>query len=119
MAPLRVLIVEDDRDFAESLEELLVTRGYQVELAYTGEEGVRVYSENPFDITFMDMMLPDLGGVNSFGEIRALDPHARVVLMTGYSIRELERQPAVDNAYGMLNKPLDIDKVFALLERLE
>src|SRR5512145_2741180 len=65
----RVLVVEDDRDFAESLLIALGTRNCQVEVAHTGEDAIRMFHEHCFDIAFMDIKLPGKNGVQSLAEI--------------------------------------------------
>jgi len=81
MNSLRVLIVDDDRDFAESLALLLEARGYQVELAFSGEEAIVKFREQDFDIAFMGVRLPGKDGTESFLEIRKFRPSARVMMM--------------------------------------
>ena len=81
----RVLVVEDDRDFAESLVIALGTRNCQVEIAYTGEDAVRMFHDGSFDIAFMDIKLPGKNGVQSLTEILEFAPQARIVMMTGFS----------------------------------
>jgi CheY-like chemotaxis protein len=66
MDALRVFIVDDDQDFAESLALLIEGRGYQVEVAFSGEEAIAKFREQDFDITFMDVRLPGKNGTESF-----------------------------------------------------
>ena len=119
MHPLRVFIVDDDRDFAESLALLVEGRGYQVELAFCGEEAIAKFREQDFDITFMDVRLPGKNGTESFLEIRKFKPSARVVMMTGYSVEQLLEQAVDHGAWGVLNKPIDGRQVLELLERIK
>jgi two-component system, NtrC family, response regulator HydG len=83
---LNVFIVDDDKDFAESLSIVLENRGYKVDIAYSGEEAISKFRDHDYDITFMDFKLPGQNGVASFLEIHRLKPEARVVMMTGYSV---------------------------------
>ncbi len=63
MATVRVLIVDDDQDFAEGLADILVAHEYEVELAFSGEEALVKFQVAEFDITFMDVRLPGKNGV--------------------------------------------------------
>jgi CheY-like chemotaxis protein len=119
MHPLRVFIVDDDRDFAESLAMLLEGRGYQVELAFSGEEAIDKFRQQDFDITFMDVRLPGKNGTQSFIEIRKFRPSARVVMMTGYSVEQLLEQAVEQGAWGVLDKPLDANEVLRMLEGIK
>ena len=125
MSSLRVFIVDDNRDFAESLALLIEGWGHEVELAFSGEEAIERFrqqdtdDEHPFDITFMDVKLPGKDGVESFLEIRKLRPSARVVMMTGYSVEQLLEQAVEHGAWGVLDKPLDINKVLKMIEDIK
>ncbi|MFN2297961.1 MAG: response regulator [Anaerolineales bacterium] len=116
MRPLNVFVVDDDRDFAESLADILIGAGHNVELCSDGETAVQIFREREFDITFMDVKLPGKNGVESFLEIRAIRPQARVVMMTAYSVEQLVAQAVEQGALGVLRKPFDIDRMLAMLE---
>ena len=68
--PIRVFIVDDDVDFAESLALVLEENNCEVKLASSGEEAINTFKKLEFDITFMDVKMPGKNGVESFLEIR-------------------------------------------------
>ena len=111
MRSVRVFIVDDDLDFGESLAIVLEGQGCEVTTASSGEDAVKIFKEEDFDIAFMDVRLPGICGVESFLEIRKFKPEARVVMMTGYSVQDLLKQAVDNGAWGILNKPLDIQSV--------
>jgi DNA-binding response OmpR family regulator len=119
MKPLSIFIVDDDRDFAESLAEVLTSAGHRVEVCFDGEEAVRVFRERTFDLTFMDVKLPRKNGVESFFEIRAIRPQARVVMMTAFSVEQLLTQATDQGAIGVLRKPFDTARLLKTLEGLK
>ncbi len=119
MSPLRVLVVDDDHDFAESLALLLSSRGHEVQLAFSGKEAIARFREQDFDIAFMDIRLPEKNGVESLIEIHKFKPEARVVMMTGYSVEQLLEQAINHGAYKVLDKPLDIPRVLGMLENIQ
>lgn len=114
----RVLVVEDDRDFAESLVIVLGTRKCEVEVAPTGEDALRLFSRNHYDITFMDIKLPGKNGVQCLGEIMELNPAAQVVMMTGYSEPSLLEQARRAGAMDILRKPFRMRELLAYIDRL-
>lgn len=114
--PLHILVVDDDRDNADSLAELFSMEGHTVEVAYSGEEAIEAYQRRDFDLAFMDVMMPGRNGVESFLEIRRLKPTAKVYMMTGYSVEQLLQQAVEHGALGILSKPVDVHKVMAALE---
>ena len=119
MTKLRVFIVDDDIDFAESLAEVIARRGHSVELAHSGEDAVERFRDAEFDIAFMDVKLPGMNGVESFFEIRKNKPDAKVMMMTGYSVENLLRQAIDNGALGVLRKPLDFDEVLEALKKVK
>ncbi len=119
MKPTRVFIVDDDRDFAEGLAMLLQVEGYETVLAFSGEEALEIFRREDFDITFMDVQLPGMNGVESFFEIRKIKPDAKVMMMTAYSVEQLLHQAVDGGALGVLNKPLDTDRMLNLLESVK
>jgi two-component system response regulator HydG len=115
MNPMRVFIVDDDRDLAESLSIALEGSGCEVEIAYSGEEAIRIFREKDFDIAFMDVKLPGKNGVESFLEIKKMKPGIKVVMMTGYSVEQLLEQALDNGAWGILHKPIDMNKLLEML----
>lgn len=115
---LRIFVVDDDRDFAESLADIFELHGHTCELAFNGEEAVEKCKEKDFDIAFMDVKLPGKNGVESFLEIRKTRPHAKIVMMTGYSMEKLLDQALDNGAWGILHKPLDVEKALHMIAQI-
>lgn len=69
---MRILIVDDDHDHAESIAEVLAARQCNVEVAFSGEEGVAKFREMPFDLVFMDIKMPGISGVQAFFECKKI-----------------------------------------------
>jgi DNA-binding NtrC family response regulator len=114
-----ILVVDDDRDFAESLADALELVGHDVMLSFSGEEAIRIFTENDFDITFMDVKLPGKNGVESFFEMRRIKPEARVIMMTGYSVHQLLEQAVENGAWDILHKPLEMQRVLKMVEKIK
>ena len=96
---IRVMIVDDDQDLAESLADLLQVHGYEV------------------DIAFMDVRMPVMNGVDSYFAIKKMKPEARIVMMTGFKEPILER--AINaGAEGPLHKPFSVEDMLKLVETI-
>jgi two-component system, NtrC family, response regulator HydG len=108
---LKILIADDDVDNAASLGELFEMEGHEAVVVHSGDAAVEAYQHHKFDLAFMDVMMPGKNGVESFLEIRKSCPHAKVYMMTGYSVEQLLRQATDNGAMGVLTKPVNIDKV--------
>jgi DNA-binding NtrC family response regulator len=119
MEKLRILIVDDDQDFAESMAEALELHEHEVQLAFSGEEAVSKHREHDFQISFMDVKLPGMNGVESFLEIHRLKPHAKVVMMTGYGVKQLLAQAVEKGAWAVLHKPIDMEQMFNMLRKIK
>ncbi len=110
MKELNILVVDDDRDGADGLSEALEFYGHHVTTVYSGEEAVEAFRRTGFDLTFMDVMMLGLNGVESFLEIRKIKPDAKVYMMTGYSARDLLDEAIGHGAAGVFHKPFAIEE---------
>jgi CheY-like chemotaxis protein len=115
---LRILVVDDDADNANSMGELFETEGHQATVVDSGEAAIEAFRHTTFDVAFMDVMMPGKNGVESFLEIRQLRPAAKVYKMTGYSVEQLLQQAMDHGALGVLSKPIDTAKVLAVLAEI-
>ena len=79
-----ILVVDDEVEIREGLELLLNTEGYTTSSAETGEAGLALLDEKPFDLLLLDVSLPDRNGLDLLREIRRRDPNLAVVLITAY-----------------------------------
>ena len=116
-AGLRLLVVEDDRDLAETLEDILRGWGHAVTLAHDGEQAVRLFRDASFDLCFMDVRLPGSSGVDSLLEIRRFRPDARIVIMTAYGVEDVVARATTGGALAVLHKPLGADDLLAAIEK--
>ncbi len=119
MTQLHILVVDDDRDFAESMAMVIEGRGHKVDVAFNGRDAVRKFRATDYDIAFMDVKLPGMNGVESFMEVRKFKPYARVVMMTGYSVQHLLSQAVAQGAWGVLHKPLDMTEILQMIEKVK
>jgi len=114
-----VLIVDDDRDHAESLADVIEMRGHDVQLAYSGEEAIDCFRASDFDFVLLDVKLPGINGVDTFLELKKIRPTARVMMMTGYSVEQLVAQAIEGGALGVLLKPFAATQVLELLSKVK
>jgi len=117
---LRILVVDDDRDFAEGMADVLELQGRSCEAVFTGEEAIRRSRDEDFDVIFMDVRLPGKSGIDCFMEIHACKPDTKVVIMTGCSVEQLlETAPSCRGAWLTLQKPFDTNRVLEMLQVIE
>ncbi len=111
-----VLIVDDNESLCETLSFILNRKGYATTTAHDGPDAIKQTEETPFDLTLMDIRMPLMNGVDALKKIRRLRPKAAVVMMTGYSVEELVKEALEEGAFGIIYKPLDIDRIISLIE---
>jgi DNA-binding NtrC family response regulator len=116
MSRANVMIVDDDQDLAESLAEFLEMSGCSVTTAANGKEALLGHGKQDFDVTFMDVRMPIMNGVDSFFEIRKLKPDAKIVMMTGFK-EAIVTKALEAGAIGLLSKPFDIEAMLALVDK--
>jgi DNA-binding NtrC family response regulator len=112
-----ILIVDDNINLSKTMSLILGRKGYIVTTAKDGPEAIERVKESPFDIIFMDIKMPFMDGVETYREIKKIRPDAIVVMMTAYAVEELVAQALKEGAYGIIYKPLDIERVVSLIGR--
>ncbi len=115
----RVLIVDDDRDHAESLADVIEMRGHTIQLAYSGEEAIEYFRTVVFDFVLLDVKLPGINGVDTFLEFKKIWPTAQVMMMTGFSVEQLVARAIEGGALGVLHKPFAATEVLELLSNVK
>lgn len=111
-----VLIVDDNASLCKTMTFALEHKGYAVTTAGNGAEAIERVKEKSFDIIFMDIKMPLMNGVETFKKLKGIRPGAAVVMMTAYSVEDLVQEALKEGAYGILYKPLDIEKVVAIID---
>jgi len=80
----RILVVDDEESVGIGMSEILKDDGFEAAYVINGREAVRAVTENPFNLVFMDIIMPDMNGLETFREIKRIRPETRVILFTGY-----------------------------------
>ncbi len=111
-----VLIADDNEYLCKTLSFILDRKGYTPTTTHEGSDAIRQTEEKPFDLTLIDIRMPLMNGVEAFKKIKRLRPKAAVVMMTAYSVEELVQEALEEGAFGIVYKPLDIDRVISLIE---
>lgn len=115
MTTHKLLIVDDDRDFADSLADVLRIFGHRADVRYTGEAAVQAASQECYDAILMDVGLPGLNGSECLSRIMQSSPGLRCFLLTGYSAQHIAEMGIETDGIEILTKPIDPDK---LVQRL-
>ncbi len=113
-----ILVVDDQFGDRETLKVILEDKGYRVATAADGAEAIKMVRERHYDIIFLDIRLPDMNGIQTFEQVKNIDPDVAVIMMTGYTEEELVKRAISTGAYTCVYKPFDMDKVITLVEKI-
>ncbi|MDI7277442.1 MAG: hybrid sensor histidine kinase/response regulator, partial [Anaerolineae bacterium] len=116
----RILVVDDELGIREGCRRALTPLGHQVDVAADGEEGLRLLQAGRYDLVLLDVRMPGIGGMELLGKIRAHDPDAVCIIITGYASIDLAIQAIKQGAYNFISKPFDTDAlILAVNQGLE
>jgi len=111
----KILVVDDNQDLLETFAMILKRRGYNVQTAGNGSSAVDKFKDQRFDVTLMDIVMPEMNGVDAFKKIKEIQPGAPIILMTAYSDEELIQTARDEGAHQIIHKPIRIDKLLELI----
>ena len=114
----KILLVDDDSDFLESTQLMLMDEGYDVIPVTNGEDAVKKYREFRPSIVFLDIKMPGIDGFETFFRIRKLDSNARVIFTSSYALDDEKFKQAKElSLKGLLNKPFELDDLKKLIRK--
>jgi two-component system response regulator HydG len=109
-----ILVVDDLKSIRLTLGGILEDEGYNVVLAENGYQAIEAAKQTPFDLVFMDIKMPGINGVQTFREIKKINPKAAVIMMTASSVEELIKEALDEGAYAVVYKPFDVEKIVSI-----
>jgi nitrogen regulation protein NR(I) len=104
----KILIIDDDDQLRRSFEKLLSEESYSVDVAPSGEAGLKKIKADPPDVVVLDMKLPGMNGLEVFKAIHEMDPKLPVIIMTAYGTTETAIEATKIGAFDYILKPFDI-----------
>ncbi|MGY4793639.1 response regulator transcription factor [Lysinibacillus fusiformis] len=109
----RILIIEDEENIARVLQLELQFEGYEAEKAHTGAEGLLQYREQQWDLILLDIMLPEMSGIDVLKRIRATESQTPVIMLTAKSEVEDKVKGLDLGANDYVTKPFEIEELLA------
>lgn len=119
--PFRILIVDDERWVREVFRDYCaLTKACEIDLAHGGEEAIRMAAAQKYDLITMDLIMPEVSGLEALGAIKRASPQTPVMVITGNATDKLVHEAGVQGASGVLYKPIMLENfISALVDRLE
>lgn len=114
----KILISEDEQELAKAVKTILSFSGYEVEVAYNGEEAINKVKKNVFDVIIMDIMMPIKDGIEALKEMREMGVHTPVILLTAKSQIDDKVEGLDAGANDYLTKPFDKKELLARIRAM-
>ncbi|MEX0692439.1 MAG: sigma-54 dependent transcriptional regulator [Gemmatimonadales bacterium] len=109
--PTRVLVVDDDQGVRQALRQLLEFEGHTVKAVASGREALDLYPTYRPHLMFLDVKMAGLDGLETLTRLRAMDPHAVVIMISGHGTIQTAVEATQRGAWDFLEKPLDTDRL--------
>ena len=110
-----VLIVDDEKTVRDFLTRLVSLKGLTSKAAESGFEAIEMMNREVFDFVFLDVRMPKINGVQTLKELKKINPGAKYVMMTGYSVDNLLEEAQKEEILASIKKPFDINLVSSFL----
>lgn len=117
MKNIKVLLVDDEEEFVQSLAERVRMRELGSEIALNGNEALAKLGENLPDVMILDFYLPGTGGLTVLEQVKKTYPEVQVIMLTARGTPELEKKARDLGAFDYLQKPVGIDKLTKTIEK--
>lgn len=111
MNNLRLLLVDDEEEFASTLAHRLQIRGYPTGVAVDGEEALNLLANKIYDVMVLDLMLPGLSGLDVLQQVKQQYPDLPVIMLTGQGSTREGLAGMRFGAFDFLMKPVDLDEL--------
>ncbi|MCP3898904.1 MAG: response regulator [Desulfobacteraceae bacterium] len=115
--PLRVLLVDDEKDFVQTLSERLKMRQFTSEIAYNGQEALDFTDQEETEVMILDLKMPGIDGFEVLRKIKQTKPEIEVIILTGHGSEEDRKTCIKLGAFAYLQKPADIDLITATMKK--
>jgi DNA-binding NtrC family response regulator len=113
---IKVLLVDDEKEFVDLLGERMVNRGMEVSSTTSAADALKIAEEQTFDAIVLDLMMPEMDGLEVLKNLKAKRPELQVILLTGHGTIEKGVEAMRLGAMDFVEKPADLD---ALTEKIK
>ena len=115
-----ILLAEDDENVRTLVTELLEQNGYSVRAAPDGREALRMFEENPdaIDLAILDVVMPVMGGRDTYLQVRIIRPSLPVLFATGYDAGRIDQEILADRLVGLIEKPFQSDSLYRAVRQV-
>lgn len=115
MKEFKVLMVDDEEDFVQTLAERMKMRDLTPDLALSGEQALQRVQDDVPDVMVLDLKMPGIDGMEVLRRVRQAYPQVQVVILTGHGSEKDEAEARRLGAFAYLQKPVDMEKLIRTL----
>jgi len=109
--PTKILLVDDEREFVQTLSERLLIRDMGSAVAYDGESALELIKEDEPEVMILDLRMPGIDGIEVLKRVKQTNPYIEVIILTGHG-SDLDKETCMNlGACAYLQKPVDIDEL--------
>lgn len=115
-----ILIIDDEEIVRNVARDILHELGYDVLLASSGKEGVKIYADkkNAIDLVILDMIMPEMGGKETFKKLKEINPDVKILISSGYSKDSHEEVILDAGEAGFIQKPYNINAIAEIMKEV-
>ncbi len=114
----KILILEDDELFAQTLEDFLEEENFEVDIANDGEEALELNYNNNYDLYLLDINVPKLNGLELLKELRGSGDKTATIFLTSYKDKDTLEQGFLSGCDDYIKKPVDLDELFLRIKSI-
>jgi len=113
----RVLVVDDNRDLGELTSEILVEKGFRVNIAFDGETALKRIKQEPYDVMILDYRLPGISGLTVLEKTLQIRPNLRTIMISAFGDDSTRTKAQKLGVYAFLDKPFNIDGLVKVVKK--
>lgn len=103
----KILLVDDEETMVKYLSRRLIRRGFDVRVAYDGLSALEEIKKNDFDLVLLDVLMPEMDGIETLKEIKKIKPETEVIMLTGHASVEVGIEGMKAGAFNYILKPFN------------
>lgn len=112
MKNIHVLLVDDESDFLTAYKRRLLWRDVKVSVASCGQDALSMVDEQNFDVIVLDIMMPEMSGIETLKYLRNMKPEIPVIILTGHANMEALAQVSSGGAFDFMLKPVGTEELY-------
>jgi DNA-binding response OmpR family regulator len=113
MKKIKLLLVDDESEFLDTLVDRLDLRDLKTDVAYNGKQALSAVEEQEPDVIVLDVKMPEMDGIEVLQRIKKAYPHVEVIILTGHGNEQDEQRARELGAFDYLRKPADLESLLA------